>query len=152
MDTFRKIVGLEAKALAAQAENQFEESIHAHTQALGLARELNRPRLIAVLCNRMGEICEASSQIQRAVVFYESGLKALQGGSQGDLDGVIHSLQSAVKGFDQGYEFLEALDLYSESTSEDLKEAEEDEHLVVKLLINIGNAYLRQPQMTPALN
>ena len=152
MDNFHKIVELENKAITATANQNYEEAVQFHNIALDIALKLNRPRLVAVLCNRLGDSLEASNQIQRAVVVYESGLKALQNEPQSDLDWVIDSLRNAVKGFDQRHEFLEILDLYSETTSDDIIEAEKDTLLAVKLLINIGNAYLRQPQMNPALN
>ena len=152
MSKYQEIVGLETKARSAQANREFELAAQALGRGLQLAQDLKRPRLAAVLFNRLGEVLEASGQIQRAVIAYESGLSTLQGEPDSGLDPVILSLQAASKGFDPAHEFMDVPDLYSEAASEDLKEAEEDALLAVKLLINIGNAYLRQPQMRPALN
>jgi CHAT domain-containing protein/tetratricopeptide (TPR) repeat protein len=150
--TFHQIVKLENKAATAQAAQNHDQAVQAHANALEIAQKLNRPRLVAVLYHRLGETFEVSNQVQSAVIAYESGLKALRDEPHSDLDWVIDSLYSSVKGFDPAHRFMEVLDLYSEETSEDLIESENDPHLAVKLLINIGNAYLRQPQMNPALN
>ena len=152
MSKFQEIVGLETEARSAQSKKDFERAIQALGRGLEIARDINRPRLSAVLFMRLGEVLETSGQIQRSVIAYESGLNALQGESGSSLDPVIASLRSAVKGFDPAHEFMEVLDLYTEAAAEDMVEAEKDHLLAVKLLINTGNAYLRQPQMTPALN
>ncbi len=152
MKGYREIVALENQALSAQSEHQHEEAIAAHSQALKIAEGMDRPRLVAVLFNRLGVVLEAAGRIQQAVIAYESGLNALAGESPSDLEWVIDSLRGAVKGYDAGFAYLEVSDLYSEESAADLTEAEVDDTLAVKLLINIGNAYLRQPQVGPALN
>ena len=42
------------------------------------------------------------------------------------------------------------IDLYSQSLAKALEAAEADELLAVNLLLDIGNAYLQQPQLVPA--
>lgn len=152
MDAYRDIVALEGQALASYRDGHYEEAILAHGQALDIAQGLDRPRLMAVLLNRLGETFEAFGRIQDAVIAYESGLKALAAEPQSSLEEVVDSIRGMAKGYDPGLAYPELLDLYSETTASDLGEAEADATLPVKLLINIGNAYPRQPQTAPALN
>lgn len=151
MSTYQEIVGLENEALTAQAKHDYRQAILANGQALRLAQGLNRPRLTAVLFNRLGQALEADGQIQEAVIAYETGLKALAAEKRLDIDEVLVSLGAVSKGF-SGSRDLAASDLYEATTAQDLGEAESDPALPVKLLINVGNAYLRQPQEEPALN
>jgi len=152
MDVYRDIVALERQALVSYRDGHYEEAILAHGQALDIAQNLDRPWLMAVLLNRLGEAFGDFGRIQDAVIAYESGLKALAAEPQSSLEEVVDSIRSMAKGYDPGLAHLEVLDLYSETTASDLGEAESDATLPAKLLINIGNAYLRMPQTAPALN
>lgn len=152
MNNENDIISWENQAARALANGDTQSALQAHEQAIALAKTLNRPRLLAVLYNRLGNALEVDNRIQAAVIAYESGLKALAGEASSDLDQVLHSIRMVRKGFDAEFAFLETPDLYSEATATDLATAEADPTLAVKLLINIGNAYLRQPQMDPARN
>ena len=152
MSRHRDIVALESEALAAYAEHRYEGAILAHGRALNVARDLNRPRLMAVLFNRLGQALEANSEIQKAVTAYEAGLKALAADLDLELEEAMASLFAVAKGYDERFGDFAVPDLYSQATASDLDTAEADATLPVKLLINIGNAYMRQPQDKPALN
>lgn len=151
MSALDEIIHLEEEALTAQAGHRYREAIQGHGRALILARGLDRPRLVAALFNRLGAALEADGQIQDAVIAYETGLKALAAEAGLDIEGVLVSLGAISKGFGGGGE-LAAPDLYQASTAQDLAVAEADPALPVRLLINVGNAYLRQPEEEPALN
>lgn len=151
MDTYQEIATLEARALQAHFANDYQAAIEVHGQALRLARDLDRPRLTAVLFSRLGHAFETIGEVQDAVVAYEAGLRALAEVEPLNLDEVLQSLRSVGKTF--GSAPPEPLpDLYTPRTERDLRAAETDPALAVQLLIDIGNAYLRQPQETPALN
>lgn len=152
----------EERALAATSAGDHQKALEAHGQALALAARLGRPRLLAALYNRLGNALEAANQVQQSVIAYESGLRALAAGSGLDagsglghadkeIEAVIGALGSAAKGFDPSRSLVDVPDLYSQTTASDLGQAEADEALPAKLLINVGNAYLRQPQLGPAL-
>ncbi|UCC88682.1 MAG: hypothetical protein JSV81_05060, partial [Anaerolineales bacterium] len=151
MSAYQDIVYLENEALAYQNSRHYREAILAHGRALSLAQTLKRPRLIAVLFNRLGQTLEADGQVQKAVIAYETGLKALARETQFDIDEVLISLGAVEKTFVGGRDLVTP-DLYEAATAQDLDQAEIDLALPVRLLINIGNAYLRQPQEAPALN
>ena len=152
MNDYESVVALENEALMAQAEQRYEEAFAAHGRALLIARRLERPRLTAVLFNRVGQAQEAFGDVQKAVTAYEAGLRALAEDPDFDLEDIMLSLMTVSKGcFDVLGDF-EVPDLFSQAVATDLAAAEADVTLPVKLLINIGNAYLRQPQDTPALN
>lgn len=144
------LIKLEQAALAAQAEHQYDSAINLHAEAITETEGLDRPRLRAVLFNRLGWALEVDGQVQKAVVAYEIGFQFLAGG-QHDLQRVVDRLRTVSKEF-SGERQLALDALFSPDTAQDLTEAEADPVLAVKLLINIGNAYLLQPQEYPALN
>jgi len=152
MPTYRDIVSVENEALTAHAERRYRDALQSHGQALALARNLDRPRLMAVLFNRLGQTLEADGNIQDAVIAYESGLKALRGDPDLNVEIAVASLAGASKGYYDQPKLLAVPDLYSPEVATDLGAAETDPALPVKLLVNVGNAYLLQPQEGPALN
>jgi tetratricopeptide (TPR) repeat protein len=155
-DLYRDIVALEQEALKASAAGQFRAAQQAHGRALALARDWARPRLKAVLFLRLGEAFEGAGDIQRAVQSYEQGFIALAEDAQLDyalIQGVLEEFGRVSKGFNWSDVLaMPTPDLYRPSTARKLKTAEADPLLAVKLLVNSGNAYLRQPQETPALS
>ncbi|MFQ5858903.1 MAG: CHAT domain-containing protein [Anaerolineae bacterium] len=152
MSRYQDIVALEAKALDDYERQRYEDAIVGHGQALALAKDLNRPRLMAVLFNRLGQALEAQGDIQRAVTAYEAGLRALSADRHLELEEVMMSLLTVGKGYFEGFGDFAVPDLYSQATVRDLEAGEAEAALPTKLLINAGNAYLRQPQDDPALN
>lgn len=152
MGNYEDVVTWESRALDAEAGRRIYDAQEAHGQALQAASPLGRPLLLAVLWNRLGNVLMAENRIQRAVTAYEAGLEALQGEPQSDLDMVLSSIRGITKGYDPRASTVDVPDLYTETTAPDLDQAEADPALAVKLLINIGNAYLLQPQDRPALN
>jgi CHAT domain-containing protein/tetratricopeptide (TPR) repeat protein len=151
MDVYREVVSLENEALAAYAQRRYRDAALSHGKALTLAEKMNRPRLMAVLFNRLGQALEGDGDVQNAVIAYESGLRALAADAQLDVRRVLTSLGAVSKGFG-GPGDLAVPDLFSATTADDLQTAEADPVLAVRLLINVGNGYLRQPQPEPALN
>jgi tetratricopeptide (TPR) repeat protein len=154
MGQYEQIVALEAEAQAAAAAGRDEAAIRSHRQALEIAQELNRPGLLAALFSRMGATLEASGRIQDALIAYESGWRAtLADDGPADLDQVLERLDVPTKTFepDRFYGMDSVPDLYREAANRDLAAAEASPTLRIGLLINIGNAYLRQSQEDPAL-
>jgi CHAT domain-containing protein len=151
MNTYEDIVKLEQAALVEQEEHRYHRAINFHNEAITRTQGLDRPRLKAVLFNRLGRAYEADGQVQKAVVAFEIGFQFLGTEGEPSIRFVIESLQSVGKQF-IGEREMALSALASPETIQNLAAAENDPLLAVKLLINIGNAYLRQPQEAPALN
>jgi hypothetical protein len=143
----QEIVRLETHALSVAPR----EAITDHKRALAIANQLGRPRLLAVLFERLGEALERDGQLQQALIEYENGLKALAGDRSLDVKSAVDSLSRSGKSFAPSGTPVPT-DLYKGSLNADLAKAEADATLPVVLLLAIGNAYLHQPQLGPALN
>ncbi|MCC6167788.1 MAG: CHAT domain-containing protein [Caldilineaceae bacterium] len=144
----------------AAAAGRFDQARALLARALSGAQEQGRYRLVAVLFDRLGQMLERQGEAQDAVVAYESGLRALAAGAPAttpdppdptELDEVLRRLGAVSKQFGD-YRDLAVPDVYSAPTARDLAQAAQDPLLPVRLLINVGSAYLRQPQEEPALN
>ena len=142
-------------ALVNQADNElsnqtYQNRLNVYTRAVKLAQDLGRSRLVAVLFNRIGDACQVYGEIQDAVIAYETALQTLESMDTADVESVINRLSQVSKGFYNNPETIP--DLYSVKVAETLESEESDCTLAIKLWLNIGNAYLRQPQEAPALN
>lgn len=172
MHQYTAIVSLANAAQTAIAEQRQEQARVLYSRALRIAYDLHRFRLMAVLFDRLGQMFERQGEIQDATIAYESGLKILSadsdltfapivsrlrtvsqaaGAQAGDLEAVLVQLGAVSKEYGD-YRQIPTPDLYSAPTDQDLQQAERDPFLAVRLLINVGGAYLRQPQEEPALN
>jgi len=153
VEPYEEIVKLENKARLAQEQRRYGEALAARREAIELAQTLQRPRLLAVLLNRLGELFETNGNIQQAVVAHESGLKALANEPSFKLDQALEGLESTGKTFNSGsfYDVNPLPDIYDDAIASDLATAENDPALPVRILLDIGNAYLSQPQERPAL-
>ena len=145
------IAAFETQAARYAHEQKFEEAIDAHCRALLIAGEMDRPRLKAVLFSNLGRTLRAANRVQDTVRAYEAGLHALQGSDNFDLTNTLQSLGLISKGYGDVRDFTMP-DVYRPETFSEIHQAEADPQLATKLLIEIGNAYLRQPQEQPALN
>jgi len=150
MKTYDQILELEKHALAATRQRDYFEAVPAHAEAIRLAQQLARPRLTAALFLRLGNLLELKGDVQDAVVAYETGVQVLRDDPDLHVEEVLWRLSGAVKGY--AATTFHNIDLPSPSLDDDLGAAENDPLLVAKLLIDVGNAYLRQPQPGPALN
>ncbi len=165
--TINQIKTIHQNALLAQKAGHYDEAQALYRETLSLAKDLNNPPLMAVLLNRVGRVQELTGDIQEAVISYEVGLRYLAedpglqlgpsletllhtsknfSGSGADLNRVLNTLRGMSKGFRHSRELPDLPELYPQVLSADLDEAMANPHLDIKLLINIGNAYLRQPQ------
>jgi len=172
MNQYTDIVSLSNAAQTAIAEQRQEKARVLYSRALRIAYDLHRFRLMAVLFDRLGQMFERQGEIQDATIAYESGLKMLSvesdltfaplmsrlrtvsqaaGAQAGDLEAVLVQLGAVSKEYGD-YRQIPTPDLYSAPTDQDLQQAERDPFLAVRLLINVGGAYLRQPQEEAALN
>ena len=150
MTTYDQILEHESHALAATRRRDYFEAMPAHAEAIRLAQQLARPRLTAALFLRLGNLLELKGDVQDAVVAYETGVQVLRSDPDLHVDEVLWRLSGAVKGY--AATTFHNIDLPSPAVDDDLGVAENDPLLVAKLLIDVGNAYLRQPQPGPALN
>lgn len=160
MDQTTEIASLVNQATIALTQRDYSSALNAYAAALKIAKKLKRSRLIAVLLNRTGQVLQTQGKVQDAVIAYESALRALEGETDLDLQFVDRQLSQVSKGYanshsDSPYAINDpepVPDLYSASVAASLEADENDATLVVKLWLNIGNAYLQQPQENPALN
>ena len=150
MTIYSQIIAHESHAFSAARQHHYHEAMEARAQAIRLAQQMGSPRLTAILFLRLGNLLELKGDIQDAVVAYETGVQVLRDDPDLHVEDVLWRLSDAVKGYDATA--FHNVDLPSAAVDEDLHEAEIDPRLVIKLLINVGNAYLRQPQPGPALS
>jgi hypothetical protein len=69
---FEQIVALENQATNAATQHHYQEARQARLDALDIAKGMNRSRLTAVLFSRLGQVLDASGDVQSAVIAYES--------------------------------------------------------------------------------
>jgi CHAT domain-containing protein/tetratricopeptide (TPR) repeat protein len=146
--TYRDIVALQNRAL--QPSRPKVLAGQDHRKSIEIAQGLARPRLVAVLFERLGRHLE-TMDVQQAVIAYETGLRALAGEVGLDVEHELDRLTSVPKGY-TGRNDAIAADLYSPPLATALDAAEADPLLVVNLLLDIGNAYFEQPQLDAALD
>jgi len=150
-EQYREVVALVQQASVAVANRNPQVALQAYTRTLNIAQQMGRSRLIAALLNRMGQVLQIQGKIQDAVIAYESGLRALETDAELHLEQVTQQLSQVSKGY--AINTPEPLpDLYYAQVAESIESDETDPTLVVKLWLNVGNAYLQQPQEHPALN
>ena len=149
--SFRAVVAFEAAAEKAAASRDLAAAAEAHGKALHVAAALDRPALTGALLERLGQLQLQRNRTQDAVFAFESGLLALARDPRLKLDELGTRLGAVAKGL-PARELPVPSDLYSEAAERDLAAAERDEGLTVRLLIGVGNSYLRQFQDAPALN
>jgi CHAT domain-containing protein/tetratricopeptide (TPR) repeat protein len=144
--TYQELVALQNRAQQSSGRDAAAD----HGRSIEIAQQLRRPRLVAVLFQRLGRHLE-SSDVQQAVLAYEAGLRALSGVAGFDVERELDRLTSVPKGHTGGRSAIPA-DLYSPPLASALDAAEADQLLAVNLLLDIGNAYFQQPQLDPALD
>ena len=151
MNSYNRVLSLAKQAVIRLAERDYKAALEAYTSALKIARELERSRLVAVFFDRMGQVLQVQGKIQDAVTAYESGLRALEKDTTFNLEDVVNELSQVGKSYSVSAP-EPVPDLYSAKVAQTLEVDENDLTLAVKLWLNIGNAYLQQPQERPALN
>ena len=150
MTAFQTIAALDEQARAALENGDHERAKQAYLDAIALAAEMDRPALVAALFLRLGRTLELAGEVQDAVIAYESGMRALDEEERQEVRDALERLGLMVKGYDPGGRFRDA-PMPAPQTETDLLQAEKDPALAIRLLISIGNAYLRQPQPGPAI-
>lgn len=163
MDTYQEIVGFAHQAEQSLAMQRYQNAVTDYLKALELAKELANtpdahPRLMAVLCNRIGKVYMAQGRVQQATYFFEAALRSFENGLPPDLSDSTLSLNLPPKGFsphlsDEVFYGLthQPAPTYSSQAAAKLSTEETDLALHIRLRLDIGNAYLRQPQEAPAL-
>jgi tetratricopeptide (TPR) repeat protein len=145
-----KIVALINQASRLGLQRDYPQAFEVYIKAVQQSRALGRSRLVAVLLNRMGDTLQAQGEVQEAVFAYKVALQTLEPITDVplNLEALLQRLSQVSEGF---YTTPEAIpDLYSATSPENLDANEQDPTLAIKLWLNLGNAYLRQPQMTAA--
>ena len=148
MNLERTLIALEEQGLTAARLGRCAEAVQIQRQALGVALRIRRPRLIAVVLNRLGQALDASGQVQSALTMYERGCDVLAKGS--DLSEVLEGLRPAAAELPADGE-PGGPELRGASAVAPLDEAEADAALPLSLLLNLGNAHLALSEETPAL-
>jgi tetratricopeptide (TPR) repeat protein len=146
----KNIVALVNQASMAALNQNYPQAMEAYTSAVKQAFKLGRPQLVTVLLNQIGDTFQAQGEIQEAVFAYEAALQTLESGEDVKADAVIQRIIQTAKGFYSNPETIP--DLYSAEVQKNLETAESEPSLAIWLWLNVGNAYLRQPQLSSALN
>ena len=147
---YQQIVSLANQATIFLNRGNYQAALKSYGDALNIAKQLKRTTLVAVLLNRSGNTFQAQNNIQQAVIAYETALQALESNDETKLNDIISRLSGVSKSFYNSPETIP--DLYSVTVAQSLKAEENDRTLPIKLWLNVGNAYLRQPQDGAALN
>lgn len=150
MTTYEQILALQTKANELVARRNYYPATQTQLKALKLAQDLKRPKLTAVLYQRLGQILEQDGELQKMLYAYESAFKALHE-EEHHLDKTIAQLRRVSKSYHEDAK-IEIPDVYSPTVASSIEEALKDEYLHLKLLLQIGNSYFYQPQIEPALN
>ena len=146
LDLPDRITALDADARAAFAKGKYDRAAALAGKAVKLAAKVGRPRLTAVLLARRGEALDAGGRFQDAAEVYEDALDALRAVPELGLDRVPKRDMMGDKFY---YAEGPIFDLRLASVDplpESLEEAEGDPGLVLRLLLDLGNLYLAQPQ------
>ena len=151
MERYKEAVLFANQGNLALANRNYQDTVESYISALKITREIERSRLVAVLLNRMGHILQAQGKIQDAVIAYESAFGALEKDTTFNLEDVVNQLSQIGKAYALS-EPEPVTNLYTAKVAEMLVVDENDLTLVVKLWMNIGNAYLQHPQEKLALN
>ena len=149
MNNNAKIVSLTNQASVALKQKNYQTALDIYTQALKIAREEKLSRLSAVILNYIGDMFQAQGKIQDAVIAYEAALEALESEHTLKVESVIDRLSQVSKGFYSNPHPVP--DLYSAEVAATLEAEANAPALPIKLCLDLGNAYLRQPQEAPAL-
>jgi hypothetical protein len=131
---YAEIVALQNRALQPNATNRELD----HRRSIEIAQMLGRPRLLAVLFQRLGRTLEGRN-VQEAVVAYETAMKVLASDRTLDAKKELDRIAATPKDPVAGRTDPATADLYSESLDKELRDAEADPDLVAQLLIDIGN-------------
>lgn len=146
------IVALDREAQDALADAREWDALNALTAALIRADATGPPRLIATLLRRLGRVLDTMGNVQDTVIAFECALRALDGDPSLNLERELSSLGTVGKAYNVAAERAPLPDLHTPAAADELDEAVADPALAPRLLVEIGNAYLRQPQEGPALN
>lgn len=150
MGTYHEIVALESVAEAAYEQRQYPDAIIAHSRALTVALDPCRPRLRAVLFNQLGQTLATNGDIQDTITAYKAGFSTLTANGNFPIEPVLVSLRAVAQRFYM-FDRLPIPDQYRDTTAHALELAESDPMLPLRLLINRGDAELRQPHEQLAL-
>lgn len=144
-----QILSLQAEAAQARGEGRADDELLAHLRAASAAAEVQRPRLAAVLLQRLGRALEAAGRLQDVVGAYESAVRALEADPARLGETIPWGLAPIMKGYQTSGEEGPVV-LPTDPLVADLERAEADPLLAAGLLGDIGDAYLAQPQDGPA--
>lgn len=168
MDTYSSIVALAHEAEQLFLARDYQRAIEAYQRARAKAEEFikeaspeaaEHPRLLAVLYRRIGEVNMSQGQVQQAVYWFEGALRSLlEGVALTNSTQSTPSIRMPRKQFSPRLSegnFYQQIEepppLFNPKTSTDLKDEENDPALAIQIRLDIGNAYLSQPQEAPAL-
>ena len=149
MNSKEKIIVLAHQASIALEQKNYQTALDAYGQALKIAREEKFSDLTAIILNYIGDTFQAQGEIQDVVIAYEAALEALESEHTLKVESVIDRLSRVSKGFYNNPDPVP--DPYSAEVAETLEAEANDPALPIKFCLDIGNAYLRQPQEAPAL-
>lgn len=149
MDVFRTVVSLEYQAQAAYDARLYQEASVLRSRAVLVAQHLD-PRLVAVLCLRLGEALSADKAMLDATVVYEAGFQACSAVTPPDVERLLPSLQSVGPYF-YTLDRMELLCRDDAATAEALQCAMADPLLPARLLIECAEEYERQSSLHLAL-
>ncbi len=99
MNNYQTVLNLEQAACTAQEEGDYNLATQLRSQAIRLARQLERPRLLAVLLNRLGQVYDLNNNPSTAGLAFENGLKALANEPGLRLEAVLAEKRTARKGY-----------------------------------------------------
>ncbi|MDP1817970.1 MAG: tetratricopeptide repeat protein, partial [Leadbetterella sp.] len=136
--------------LALLAIGRLNSAAHHLALALDQAQNKKRPRLTAALLLHAGQLHMKQEHFQKAIHAFDNGLRILKNDASFNLENVVDQLVVQHKGYVGTPEQLP--DLYLPQAVKDLKKAENDAALPIRLLMSTGVCHLEQNQDELALN
>ncbi len=150
MTPFQQILALQTKVHHQVKQQQLSLATNTQLDALKLAQGLDKPKLMALLYQNLGQILEQKGEVQKTVYAYEAAFKALNKEDH-QLEMTSRKLRRATKSF-QRVRKIEIPDVYSPTVAASLQIGLQADNLNLTILLHIGNSYFAQPQLLPALN
>jgi tetratricopeptide (TPR) repeat protein len=149
MNRYYDVVSLEHQAQLARATQLYDDAIVFHSHAVMIADQLQEPRLVAVLCDRLGSTLMASGDIADATTAYRAGVQSFSATPDLNIEQTLVTLRAVG---DCSFAAAPIADQYDKEVAETLNSALQDPTLPARLLVSCADGYAHQGCYDQALH